>query len=45
VEPVDLSVEERARLHAALDRQEKELRELQDATGYDTYWKLYFLLS
>jgi GT2 family glycosyltransferase len=45
VEPVDLSAEERARLQTALSQQEKEIRELQKATGQDTYWKLYFLLS
>ncbi len=44
-EPVVLTEDEQARLRAALGRQEKELGELQRATGSDTYWKLYFLLS
>ena len=45
VEPVELTEEERTRLRAALGRQEKELGELQKATGEDTFWKLYFLLG
>ena len=44
-QPVFLSEEEQARLQAALSRQEKELYDLQKATGFDIYWKLYFLLS
>ena len=44
-EPMELTDEQRTRLRAVLGQQEKELRELQKATGFDTYWKLYFLLS
>ena len=44
-EPVYLTDEQRTQLRAVLEQQEKELRELQQATGFDTYWKLYFLLS
>ncbi len=43
--PVILKGEEQSRLRAALSRQERELAELQRASGEDTYWKLYFLLS
>ena len=44
-EPMHLTGEQRTQLRAVLGQQEKELRELQQATGFDTYWKLYFLLS
>ena len=33
------------KLPAILERSENELRELQQLTGYDLYWKLYFALT
>ncbi len=44
-EPFEIDPEGLLRLRAALGRQEKELRDLQGSTGFDTFWKLYFLLS
>lgn len=44
-EPVILTETERSRLRVALSRQERELRDLQRASGEDLFWKLYFLLS
>ena len=45
VERMDLTGAQRTQLGVVLGQQEKELRALQQATGFDTFWKLYFLLS
>ena len=45
VERMDLTEAQRTQLGVVLGQQEKELRTLQQAAGFDTFWKLYFLLS
>ena len=35
----------RSNLPAILDQSEREIRELQQLTGFDLYWKLYFALT
>jgi len=38
--PVDLGI-----LEGLLRSNEQLIRDLQTATGFDSYWKLYFLLT
>jgi GT2 family glycosyltransferase len=33
------------RLHVVLEQGEKEIREIQQLTGFDLYWRLYFALT